>query len=213
MELQSRQISPFAARVRVSLLAKELPVHVIDNPDVTSDAFGKLSPLRRVPVLVLDDGTTLPESDTIVEYLEDAYPNRPLRPTDAIGRARVRLIARVAELYVFPAALPIFGALGSGDPMRLDELFGSLDDALRTAASFLQERSPSWHAWGSQLTTADGALAPFLFYVQFLGQACGRAPLARHPRLQQFWEGAQQEPVLAKVTFEIAQALQARRGG
>jgi len=56
MELYSREISPFAARVRASILAKELPVHIIDNPDVASDAFGKLNPMRRVPVLVLDDG-------------------------------------------------------------------------------------------------------------------------------------------------------------
>src|SRR5262245_66030756 len=97
MELHSREISPFAARVRVSILAKELPVLIVDNPDVASDAFGKLNPLRRVPVLVLDDGKAIPESETIVEYLEDAYPGRPLRPTDSGDRARVRLIARVAE--------------------------------------------------------------------------------------------------------------------
>ncbi|HKO92863.1 MAG TPA: glutathione S-transferase family protein [Polyangiaceae bacterium] len=212
MELHSREISPFAARVRVSILAKELPVRIIDNPNVASDDFGKLNPLRRVPVLILDDGSVIPESDTIVEYLEDAYPSRPLRPADPGERAQVRLIARVAELYVFPAAVPIFSVLAAPDPARRDQLFAALDNALGIASSFLRERSGSWHAWGDRLTTADGALAPFLFYVQFLGQACGRAPLARYPRLQQFWEGAQQEPVLAKVTAQIAQALHARRG-
>ena len=134
MELHSREISPFSARVRALILAKELPVRIIDNPDVASDDFGKLNPLRRVPVLILDDGRAIPESDTIVEYLEDAYPSRPLRPADPGDRAQVRLIARVAELYVFPAAVPIFSVLAS-DQERLDQSFSALDGALRVVSS------------------------------------------------------------------------------
>ncbi|HEX6244493.1 MAG TPA: glutathione S-transferase family protein [Polyangiales bacterium] len=209
MQLHSREISPFAARVRVSILAKELPVQVIDSPDVSSQAYAALNPFRRVPVLVLDEGTAIPESDTIVEYLEDAYPERPLRPADPRGRAHVRLLARVAELYVFPAVVPIFGARGQE---QADALFTALDGALGSLASLLDPHNASWHAWGNQLTTADGALAPFLFYVQIVGQAAKRAPLARHARLERFWEGAQEQPVLAKVTAQIGQAFRARRG-
>jgi glutathione S-transferase len=57
---------------------------VIDGPDVGSPDFARRNPLQRVPVLVLDDGTALAESDTIVEYLEDAHPERPLRPAAAV---------------------------------------------------------------------------------------------------------------------------------
>jgi len=211
MELYSRDISPFASRVRVSILAKQLTVRIIDNPDVGSDAFGKLNPLRRVPVLVLEDGTAIPESETIVEYLEEREPAIPLRPTAPKDRARVRSIARVAELYLFPAALPIFGALAARDEAQLSSLFADLDRSLEVTASLLQDQTASWHAWGDQLTTADGALAPFLFYVDYLGQACGRAPLARHKRLQKFWDGAREQPVLATVVGQIAQAFRARR--
>jgi glutathione S-transferase len=211
MELYSREISPYASRVRVSVLAKDLPVRIVDQPDVASEAYGKLNPLRRVPVLVLDDGTAIVESDTIVEYLEDAYPRVPLRPTDPTDRARVRLIARVAEQYVFPAAVPLFTALATRDAERIEALFATVDQALGNLSSFLPERQTSWHAWGNQLTTADGALAPFLFYVHYLGQACGRSPFAKHPRLERFWEGSQQDPVLSTVTGQIASAFRARR--
>jgi glutathione S-transferase len=210
MELYSRNISPFAARVRVSILAKNLTVRVIDNPDVASAAFGKLNPYRRVPVLSLDDGSVIPESETIVEYLEAAFPEIPLQPSAANARARVRLIARVAELYVFPAVVSIFEALAARDEERVETLFNNLDRALAGAVPFLDDTT-SWHAWGDRLTTADGALAPFLFYVQLVGQTCGRAPLVQHPRLQRFWEGAQQQPVLATVTAQIAEAFAARR--
>jgi glutathione S-transferase len=211
MDLYSREISPFSARVRVSVLAKQLPVRIIDGPDVASDAFGALNPLRRVPVLVLDDGTAIAESETIVEYLEDAFPSTPLRPADPAGRARVRLLGRVAELYVFPAVVPIFAALASRDPAQIEAQLAKLDDALAGLAAFLPARSSGWHACGDQLTTADGALTPFLFYVQHVGQLCGRAPLSKHPKLQRFWEGAQQDTVLAKVAAQIANAFRARR--
>ena len=60
MDLYSRDRSPFAARVRVSILAKGLPVRIITDPDVGTPEFGQHNPLRRVPVLVLDDGAALP---------------------------------------------------------------------------------------------------------------------------------------------------------
>jgi glutathione S-transferase len=211
VELFSRDISPFSARVRVSILAKQLPIRILDNPDVGSAEFGRLSALRRVPVLVLDDGTALPESDTIVEYLEDAFPEAPLRPTDALARARARLIARVAELYVFPACLPIFGALAAGDVQQLDVHFKALDAALTQLSALFDRSAQHWHAVGESLTTADGALAAFLWYAQFLGSTCDRPVLLRHAVLERFWSGAQSHPVLSTVTQQMAAAMSAAR--
>lgn len=207
MELYSRKISPFAARVRVSIRAKDLQVRIVDSPDVGSPEFARLSPLRRVPVLVLDDGRALPESDAIVEYLEDAFPQMSLRPVDAMDRAHVRLIARVAELYVFPAAVPIFAARAAGDAKQLAILFDSLDSALGTLSSFLETNHQSWHACGAKLTTADGALASFLFYAHVLGTTWGRDAFAKHGRLQRFWDGAGSDPTLSTVIVEMGQAM------
>jgi glutathione S-transferase len=207
MELYSRKISPFAARVRISIQAKNLPVRIIDSPDVNSVEFARLNPLRRVPVLVFEDGRTLPESDAIVEYLEDAYPQVSLRPTDPADRAHVRLVARVAELYVFPAAVPIFAARAAGDTNQIAVLFDSLNSALGTLSSFLETRNQSWHACGTKLTTADGALAPFLFYAHVLGRTCGRDAFAKHGRLQGFWDGAQSDPTLSTVLREMGEAM------
>jgi glutathione S-transferase len=213
VDLYSRDVSPFAARVRVSIRAKQLPIRILNNPEVASAEFGKINPLRRVPVLVLDDGRALPESETIIEYLEDIYTNVALRPPDPVDRARARLISRVAELYVFPAAVPIFSALApsNGDTGPRDNLFGKLDLALQTLESFLDDSNKGWHCFGDSLTTADGALAPFLFYVTFLGRACGRAPLTAHHKLERFWEGAQSDPLLSAVINEISDALSAAR--
>src|SRR4051794_6395479 len=110
MKLISLPLSPFAARVRAAIHAKDLPVEIVAPPADwrTSPEYRKLNPLVRIPVLVLDDGTTLFESGVIVEYLEDAFPeSRPLRPQSALDRARVRLVTQLGEQYVLPAMTPL----------------------------------------------------------------------------------------------------------
>jgi glutathione S-transferase len=214
VELYSLAVSPFAARVRISIRAKGLSVRIIDNPDVASEAFGKLNPLRRVPVLVLDDGRSIAESETIVDYLEDNYPKISLLPVDPLERARVRLVARVAELYVFPAVVQILmsrGAPSTGDA-KMDSLFGVVQRTLHELESFLVDTQASWRAFGDRLTTADGALAPFLFYVDMLAKTSGRALLDRQPRLERFWAGAQSDPVLSPVLQEMGQGMMRARG-
>lgn len=111
MKLFSLALSPFSARVRVAIHAKRLPVEIVTPPSDwrTSAEYRKLSPLVRVPVLVLDDGMALPESGVIVEYLEDAYPETSLRPRSAKDLARARFITQVAEQYVMTSIMPLFG--------------------------------------------------------------------------------------------------------
>lgn len=206
MELYSRLVSPFAARVRVSIRAKGLSVDIIDNPDVQSADFAALTPLKKVPVLVRPDGRTLPESETIVEYLEDAFPQLPLRPADAFDCAHARLIARTAELYVFPAVVDIFKAMGAGTD-EIEAATEALEQRLVELSSLLTVERSSWHAVGTSLTIADGALAPFLFYVRIVGLRLQRDLLAGHEPLQKFMDGCASEPALAGVMEEIGAAM------
>jgi glutathione S-transferase len=53
-------------------------------------AFVAINPNGQVPVLV-HDGHTIVESTVINEYLEDAFPDVPLRPADTRARARMRV--------------------------------------------------------------------------------------------------------------------------
>src|SRR5262249_36299591 len=50
----------------------------------------ELNPAGKVPVL--ENGFVLPESAVILEYLDEAYPERPLLPPDPAARARARLL-------------------------------------------------------------------------------------------------------------------------
>ena len=89
MKLYSAELSPFAARPRVAIYAKTLPVEILAHPaDLKSPEYLAINPMGKLPALVLDDGTVIPESDTIVEYLADAFRPRtcvPPRPPTSRG--------------------------------------------------------------------------------------------------------------------------------
>lgn len=67
------------------------------TPFFGDDEFPRLSPLRRVPVLI-DDRVTLCDSTVIAQYLEDRYPERyALHPRDVGDRARARWLEEYAD--------------------------------------------------------------------------------------------------------------------
>lgn len=79
LKLISFTICPFVQRVAALLEAKQIPYQVdyislADKPDWFLD----ISPNGQVPVLVIELGAALFESDAIMEYLEEAH--RPLIP-------------------------------------------------------------------------------------------------------------------------------------
>ncbi len=106
---------PYCARIRIVLAEKEIAYDTveIDLRDRPAWIY-ELNPSGKVPVL--DDGFILPESEVIMEYLEERYPERSLLPADVRDRAEARLLVhRFDELlgddyYAFrrrePNALP-----------------------------------------------------------------------------------------------------------
>jgi len=71
-------------------------------------AFLAINPEGKVPVLV-HDGQIVAESTVINEYLEEVFPQVPLRPADAWGRAQVRIWTKFVDEYLCPA-LTVIGA-------------------------------------------------------------------------------------------------------
>jgi len=90
---------PYCARVRIALAEKELDYErvEVDLADRPPWLLELNPPDGRVPVL--DDGFVLPESEVIVAYLEERYPEHALLPADLQGRAQARfLVSRFDEL-------------------------------------------------------------------------------------------------------------------
>jgi RNA polymerase-associated protein len=82
---------PYCARVRIVLAEKGLDYDAveIDLSDRPAWVY-ELNVTGRVPIL--DDGFVLPESEVIMAYLEERFPEPALLPPDPAGRARARLL-------------------------------------------------------------------------------------------------------------------------
>jgi glutathione S-transferase len=90
-------LSPYVRKVLVCLDLKAIPYEIDPIvPFFGNDEFGRLSPVRRIPVLV-DDAVTLADSTVICEYLEERHPAPALLPAGAALRARARWLEEFAD--------------------------------------------------------------------------------------------------------------------
>jgi glutathione S-transferase len=100
LELYHHNISVCAQKVRLSLVEKGLAWegrHVdLMTAEQVSPAYLALNPRGVVPTIV-HDGLPIIESTIILEYLEDAFPDTPLRPDAPGDRARMRLWTRTPD--------------------------------------------------------------------------------------------------------------------
>lgn len=90
-------VSPYARKVFVALAMKGLAYEMDPIvPFYGNEAFTRISPLRRIPVLI-DGDLVLNDSTVICEYLDEAYPGVPLLPKAPADRARARWIEEYAD--------------------------------------------------------------------------------------------------------------------
>ncbi|HEY2357208.1 MAG TPA: glutathione S-transferase family protein [Phenylobacterium sp.] len=215
MKLYQTYASPFPTRVRLLLYAKGLEVEIIEPPGfhASTEAKGdylKINPIGRVPTLVLDDGRALPESEVICEYLEDAYPEPSLRPTDPVERARMRLISRICDFYVVMAMVPLFNLSARSrrhwEPAMVTAAAGKVAEALGYLETYIGEHG---YAVGRALSQADGAVAPQLVLAsEWIPQVFGTPdPLAALPRVAAYWRAIQADPIVARLVAETRQAI------
>jgi glutathione S-transferase len=163
--------SPFGWKVRMVLKEKKIP-HELAVPENKNEspAFGKLNPFRLTPVLELADGRTIYESTIINEYLEEAFPDPAMLPTDPWERARVRMLEDTTDQY-FNATLREFRASqfeyappflirkkpDAVDHKTLESSRAKLHEGLARLESELAGRT---YFGGAMFSLADVTLAP-----------------------------------------------------
>ncbi|HLM53771.1 MAG TPA: maleylacetoacetate isomerase, partial [Pseudoxanthomonas sp.] len=99
--------SSAAYRVRIGLnlkgLAHEIaPVHLVrGGGEQHRPEYAALNPQRLVPTLV-HGAAVVRQSLSILEYLDDVWPQTPLLPRNAAARARVRGLAQLVASDIHP---------------------------------------------------------------------------------------------------------------
>lgn len=93
-------------RVRIALELKGLDydyvAHQLRHGEHLEAPYRAVNPQGLVPALVLPGGTMLSQSLAIIEYLDEVHPEPPLLPEDALGRARVRMLAQMIACDIHP---------------------------------------------------------------------------------------------------------------
>ena len=213
MKLYNSMLSPYSARVRIALYAKNLTCELATAPGGSGSAEYKLlNPTGKVPALD-DGGALIVESEVICEYLEERFPTPALMPADPVARARVRTLSRFGDLYLAPPLTALFGQMNpqARDAKlvaeKLAELAAKLDqlEQLLVAEPF---------AAGKQLTLADCTLPPIFFFLSRLMPAVGGPdPREGRPKTRRVGDAVAAHPAVAKALGEMGAAFAERMGG
>lgn len=211
MKLYNANLSPYASRCRIALYATGLSVDILPPPaPLGSDDYKQqVNPIGKVPALALDDGTVLPESDVIVQYLDEKSGGK-LTPGTAEGRAKARLIGRIADLYIAPGLSIIFRQLGAAerDPAKIAEGAAEAKKGLGLLEHYVESGA---YAVGGKLSHADCMVAPTLFFISAILPRIGEAePFATAPKVGAYWTAVQKDASIARVLKEMAEALAER---
>jgi glutathione S-transferase len=202
-------VSPYVRKVLACMNLKGLDYEVDPiTPFFGNDEFERLSPLRRIPVLVDGDFSAC-DSSVICAYLDEAYPERPLLPRDARDRARARWLeefadTRLGDLFIWglfyqkvvrPA---VWGE--AGDEERVARTLA--EDAPR-AMDYLERELPGEGFLFGNIGLADIAIASFFRNAAYAGF---EPDAARWPKTAGFVARTLAHPCIASLlAFEDVQ--------
>jgi glutathione S-transferase len=161
-------------------------------------AFEQVNPLGKLPFMKPSEDWQVPESTSIIEYLEDKFPNTPrLIPADREAARLVRFMDRMSDLYYNdPVVELLFQPLG---------FRGKDEEKAAKARKYVAISHGHWdkrlasQLWmcGDQFTMADCAAIPAMYYAQTA------APFEAFPNVVAYWKRAQERPSYAKVVAEF----------
>jgi len=202
LRLYFHPLSSFCQKVLVALYENGAPFEreVVDLMDPDGNAaFKKLWPIGKFPVLVDDArGKTVPESTTIIEYLDRHFPGPGrLIPADPDAAEETRFLDRFLDLYVHLPMQKIvtdrFRPAGSNDLFGVEQA----KELLGTAYGILDERlaGREW-ANGAGFSMADCAAAAPLTFAEM------QVPIGNHKTLAAYLTRLRSRPSFARTWKE-----------
>jgi len=209
MKIIGSYVSPYVRKVLACLALKGLDYEIDPiTPFFGDEEFGRLSPLRRIPVLI-DGDLALCDSSVICAYLEEAYSGHPLLPASPADRARARWLeeyadTRMGDVFIWglfyqqrvhPA---VWGE--PGDQARIEK---TLAKDVPAVLDYLEGELPVTGFLYGEIGLADISIASFFRTASYVDFAIDPA---RWPRTAAFVARTLDHPCLAGLLpFERAQ--------
>lgn len=194
-------LHPFASycqKVLIALYELGLPFDQVLVED--REEHLELWPLGSIPVLVdTEAGLTIPESTSIIEYLNALAGDEGMVPADPDAALQARLWDRIVDNHIADQMSKIvtdnLRPEGRSDPQGVDDARAMLSTAYGVLDRQLTSRT--WLA-GEDFTLADCAAAPPLFYCR----AIHRWDSEEHAEVMRYYRALLARPSFARVVDE-----------
>jgi len=202
MRIIGSYVSPYVRKVLACLNLKGLAYQIDPiTPFYGDEEFERLSPLRRIPVLI-DGDVELSDSSVICAYLDEAYPGHPLLPASPAERARARWLeeyadTRMGDVFIWGLFYQkVVHPAVWGEPGDEQRIARTLAEDAPKALDYLETQLPADGYLFSEIGLADIAVASFFrnaFYAGFEVDA------ERWPRVAGFVTRTLAHPVFATL--------------
>ncbi len=197
-KLYVTRTAPNPRKALILLASKGIDVDDMDDLNVVdidfathehmTQAFTDMNPMQTVPVLTLDDGTVLNDSQAICEYLDRVYGERSVMGNDVVQRAQVCSMRRIAEFEVLYNFMLAFQHSHPSKAQRVEQVSEfaekSIARAIKALPYFEQALENHDYLVGNQLSFAD--------IVLYLGLDFGKIlkvnPAEQGDNLAQFYQ-------------------------
>jgi glutathione S-transferase len=99
LTLYGFDVSNYFNMIKLAFAVKGIEYKTVTlYPNQSAEYLSK-SPMGKVPALETEQGV-LTETNVILEYLDDTYPDKPLYPGNTFEKAKIRELVKMAELYL-----------------------------------------------------------------------------------------------------------------
>lgn len=213
MKLITGDLSPYSAKIRMQIYAMGITDIDFGLPaEFMTGKFSKISPIGRIPVMEVGD-TIIPESEIIAEYLDDIYPEKSMVGDTPMERAKVRVVSRIADIYLMNNIFMSLSQLMTKTPNQgiLDLLLGQVK---RGMGALEQHIGTGDFAVGDKLTRADCTLVPALWMCQNTVPRLGNEnPILATTKVAAYWGEIQKNEFADKIIEEMKRGMKARLDG
>lgn len=191
LKVVSFKICPFVQRVTAALEAKQIPYEIeYINLKEKPEWFLEISPNGQVPIMITESGTTLFESDAIIEYIEEEFG--PLQ--EGISNEQ-RALERAWSYLGSKNYLVQCGTMSSKDKMTFEQR----EEKLKTAFEKVEKQltGDSVYFNSDSVSRVDIAWLPLLHRAEIIKKHTGYDFLCGLPKAQ-LWQKAVLDTELAK---------------
>lgn len=159
--------SPVTRRVAVAMHHYGMPF-TRDTRSIFGDAeaVGQISPLTRIPALVLDDGEVLIDSAAILDFLDELAGDRALCPPSGAARRQVLQMTALAQGTLEKAAAVVYEHHFHEGPQLSQIWLSRCLGQARAGLDELTRRLAHPYACGDSLSHADVMIATLIWYMQ-----------------------------------------------